>query len=99
MKTAWKRLIRFEDAQGRLLHGEPILPSSDFDLGKVKAADGLKAKVIEGSDIFNTTGETSVSDEVVSVKRILAPIRAQDVPILRCVGLNYAKHSKRLKVP
>ena len=94
MKTAWKRLIRFEDTQGRILYGEPILPSSDFDIGKFKEADGLKANVITGSDIFNTTGETSVSDEVVSVKKVLAPIKPQDIPILRCVGLNYAKHSK-----
>jgi hypothetical protein len=94
MKTAWKRLIRFEDSQGRILHGEPILPSSDFDIGKVREADALKAKIITGSDIFNTTGETSVSDEVVSVKKLLPPLKPQDVPILRCVGLNYAKHSK-----
>lgn len=87
-------MIRFEDGQGRILHGEPILPSSDFDIGKAREADGLKAKVIEGSDIFNTTGETSVGDEVVSVKKLLAPLKPQDVPILRCVGLNYAKHSK-----
>ena len=94
MRTAWKRLIRFEDTQGRILHGEPILPSSDFDVGKVVDADGLKAKVIAGSDIFDTTGETSVSDEEVSVKKNFSPLKPKDVPILRCVGLNYAKHSK-----
>ena len=93
MKTSWQRLIRFEDSQGRTLYGEPILPSNDFDLGKLKESDSLKAKVISGSDIFDTSGGTSVSHEEVSVKKILSPLKAQDVPILRCVGLNYAKHS------
>ena len=93
MKTAWKRLIRFEDAQGRTLYGEPILPSADFDLGRVKETDGLKAKIISGADIFDTTGNTSVSDEAATVTKLLSPLKPQEVPILRCVGLNYAKHS------
>lgn len=94
MKTAWQRLIRFEDDQGRILYGEPILPKSDFDLGKAEQADGLKAKVISGSDIFDTTGQTTVTNQTANVKQILGPLRPADVPILRCVGLNYAKHSK-----
>jgi 2-keto-4-pentenoate hydratase/2-oxohepta-3-ene-1,7-dioic acid hydratase in catechol pathway len=94
MKTAWKRLVRFEDTQGRTLYGEPILPSADFDIGKVKETDGLKAKIISGSDIFDTTGKTFVSDETATVKKLLSPLKPEDVPILRCVGLNYAKHSK-----
>ena len=92
MKTSWKRLIRFEDSQGRILQGEPILPSGDFDIGKIKEADGLQAKVITGSEIFDSS--SSVSDETVTVKRLLSPLKPQDVPILRCIGLNYAKHIK-----
>ena len=98
MKTSWKRLIRFEDVEGRTLYGEPILPSADFDVGKVKESDGLKARVMAGSDIFDTTGKTSIGDEVATVKKVLSPIKAQDVPILRCVGLNYAKHSELDKI-
>lgn len=94
MKPAWKRLIRFEDTQGRTLYGEPILPSADFDIGKVKEADGVTARIVSGSDIFDTTGKTSVSDETVTVKKLLSPLKSDEVPILRCVGLNYAKHSK-----
>ena len=96
MKVAWNRLIRFEATDGRVLNGEPILPSEDFDIGHVTEKDGLTAKVITGIDIYNDTGDTTVSDEVVTVKRLLGPLVASDVPILRCVGLNYAKHSKHL---
>lgn len=94
MKVPWTRLIRFVSTDGRVLRGEPILPSEDFDLGNVSESDQLKAKIIKGEDPFDTTGQTVVSDEIVTVKKVLGPLAKEEVPILRCVGLNYAKHSK-----
>jgi hypothetical protein len=94
MKLAWKRLIRFEAIDGRTLRGEPVLPDEDFDLGNVKESDRLKARVISGGDIFDTTGKTKVTDEEVIVKKVLGPLAQEDVPVLRCIGLNYSKHSK-----
>ncbi|KAG7284640.1 hypothetical protein NEMBOFW57_009248 [Staphylotrichum longicolle] len=91
MKVAWERLIRFVATDGRTLYGEPILPSPEFDLGNTTAETKLKAKIIQG-DIYDTTGSTKVTDEVVTVKTLLGPLAPSDVPILRCVGLNYAKH-------
>lgn len=93
VKVAWTRLIRFIASDGRTLRGEPILPSEDYDIGNATEADGLKAKVIIGEDIFDTTGQTFVTNEVVGVKKVLGPLAASEIPILRCVGLNYAKHS------
>ncbi|PSR85658.1 hypothetical protein BD289DRAFT_482563 [Coniella lustricola] len=92
MSVAWERLIRFEAEDGRILRGEPILPSPDFDLGTTTEATKLQAKVIRGDDLYDTTGRTTVTDETVTVKTLLGPLAAADVPILRCVGLNYAKH-------
>ncbi|KAJ4032064.1 hypothetical protein NW753_013373 [Fusarium oxysporum] len=92
MKVAWQRLIRFVSTDGRLLRGEPILPTPDFDLGNTTEETKLKARVIEGEDIYDTTGATRVTDEVATVKTLLGPLVASDVPILRCVGLNYATH-------
>lgn len=90
----WDRLIRFEATDGRILRGQPILPvTSDFDIGKVGESDGLRANIIVGDDIFSTDGSTQITDEVVTVKHLLGPLTQKDVPILRCVGLNYAKHS------
>ncbi|KIW23280.1 uncharacterized protein PV07_11491 [Cladophialophora immunda] len=94
MKLPWTRLIRFVATDGRVLRGEPVLPSEDFDLGNVTESDQLKAKVIVGDDIFDTTGKTKVTDEIVTVKKLLGPLAREEVPILRCVGLNYAKHIK-----
>ncbi|KAJ6179283.1 hypothetical protein N7519_009744 [Penicillium mononematosum] len=94
MSLPWKRLIRFIATDGRTLRGEPILPTPTTDLGFITESDSLQARVIEGDDLYDTTGKTRVTDEIVSVKTILGPLAQADVPILRCVGLNYAKHVK-----
>lgn len=93
MPVSWERLIRFVATDGRTLRGEPILPSPDFDLGTTTAETKLQAKVIEGDDIYDTTGTgCRVTDQIVTVQTLLGPLAPTDVPILRCVGLNYAKH-------
>ncbi|KAF5979439.1 fumarylacetoacetate hydrolase [Fusarium coicis] len=92
MKVAWQRLIRFVSTDGRVLRGEPILPNPNFDLGDTTEETKLQARVIEGDDLYDTTGATRVTDEVVTVKTLLGPLVASDVSILRCVGLNYATH-------
>ena len=93
MRVVWDRLIRFIAADGRVLRGQPILPSPDFDLGKIPAGTKLQARVIVGNDIYDTSGRTRVSDEVVVVEKLLGPLAQSDIDILRCVGLNYTKHS------
>lgn len=93
MNLAWNRLIRFVATDGRVLYGEPILGTPDFDLGDTTEETRLQAKVIQGDDLYDTTGATKVTEEVVTVKTLLGPLAASDVPILRCVGLNYATHS------
>ncbi|CAG9981062.1 unnamed protein product, partial [Clonostachys byssicola] len=92
MKVPWSRLIRFQAADGRVLRGEPVLPRPNLDLGLITEADNIQARVITGDDPYDTTGATRVTEELVTVKRILCPLTAKDVPILRCVGLNYLKH-------
>ncbi|OLN94117.1 Uncharacterized protein CCHL11_07148 [Colletotrichum chlorophyti] len=94
MPVAWKRLIRFVANDGRVLRGEPILPHDGFDLGSTTQETRLMAKVINGTDIYDSSGKTQVTDEVVQVKKLLGPLAPEDVPILRCVGLNYATHIK-----
>lgn len=94
MLVPWNRLIRFVATDGRVLRGEPILPTPDFDLGQTDERTNLQARVIIGDDIYDTTGKTRVSEEVVTVQTLLGPLEPNEVDILRCVGLNYATHSK-----
>lgn len=96
MKVCWERVIRFVSDNGRILKGEPLLPSDEYQLGRESEPKNLRARVIVGDDIFSESGACHVSDETVSVKRLLSPLAAEEVPILRCVGLNYVKHSMYL---
>ncbi|KAH7119960.1 fumarylacetoacetate hydrolase family protein-like protein [Dendryphion nanum] len=91
---SWKRLIRFEATDGRILRGEPILPSPDFDVGTTTEQTGLRAKVIDvaNADIFDAA--TKVTDEEATVKKLLGPVTTDEVPIIRCIGLNFIKHIK-----
>jgi hypothetical protein len=91
--TSWKRLIRFESSDGRVLRGEPILPSEDFDVGSTTEKTGLKARVIQVAEGGIFDAATKVTDEEVTVKRLLGPVEASEVPIIRCIGLNFIKHS------
>lgn len=91
MPVGWSRLIRFLATDGRVLRGEPIFPSADFDLGNVTEKDQLQAKIIHGDDIFGD--ETKVTEELATVKEMLGPLTPADVPTIRCIGLNYRKHS------
>lgn len=53
----------------------------------------LEAKLLQGEDIYDTTGATKVIDEVAVIKKILGLVTSRDVPILRCIGVNCAAHS------
>lgn len=90
----WSRLVRFVSTDGRLLRGEPILPSADFDIGLVSSSTKLTAKVLAGDDLFDVSGKTHLTEEIVTVQKLLGPLAPEDVPNLRCVGLNYKTHSE-----
>lgn len=91
MALPWKRLIRFVAADGRTLFGEPVGSPQNMNWERVSY---LQARVLVGDDIYDTTGKTRLGDEIVDVKTLLGPLNENNVPILRCIGLNYMKHSE-----
>jgi Fumarylacetoacetate (FAA) hydrolase family len=88
--VSWKRLIRFEDANGTIHHGEPIVEDGQ-DVGAIFESGNLEAYPIEGNDIY---GDCRVTSERVAVEKLLGPLGQEEVPIIRCVGLNYMLHIK-----
>lgn len=89
--VAWDRLIRFVSASdGKTKFGEPILESSEADVAELARKGGLEVNVLEGSDALSAQ-PTGGKDQV---KTLLGPLRPQDVPIIRCIGLNYNTHIK-----
>ncbi|KAA8902968.1 hypothetical protein TRICI_005774 [Trichomonascus ciferrii] len=88
--VTWTRLIRFIATDGKTYKGEPIV-STDEDIGKLHESDRtLQALEIKGDDIFSD--ECIVSDNVLEVKKLLGPLVPDDVPLVKCVGLNYMNH-------
>lgn len=89
--VVWKRLIRFEANDGRLYFGEPLVEETD-DVGRLADAGKLKALVVIGEDVFADSARVTTEEE--TVKKLYGPLIAAQVPIIRCVGLNYMKHIK-----
>ncbi|KAF2729512.1 fumarylacetoacetate hydrolase family protein-like protein [Polyplosphaeria fusca] len=94
MAPNWDRLIRFVSTDGQILRGQPIMPSPDFDIGTTTEETGLKAKIIKvaNDNVFDEA--TKVTDEEATVKKLLGPVEQSEVPIIRCIGLNFMKHIK-----
>ncbi|KAK4504107.1 hypothetical protein PRZ48_005022 [Zasmidium cellare] len=87
--TAWDRLIRYVSAKdGKVRLGEPIVSDSKPDIDALAQKGGLKVKVLEGPNPIEAK-QTGEEDEV---KSLLGPLTPQDVPIVRCIGLNYKTH-------
>lgn len=92
---SWDRIIRFEGADGKAAFGEPCITADEvFSVQELAGKGQLRAKCFEGVDIFSL----KPTDKVVEVKSLLPCLTADDVPIVKCVGLNYMKHSKLLTV-
>lgn len=85
---AWSRLIRFLDEKNEVHLGDSVSESAQ-DLKNLLEAGNLTANELVGTDIF----DAKPTGNVIQVKKLLGPLTPQDVPIIRCVGLNYAKHS------
>lgn len=51
--------------------------------------------MIQG-DIF---GQHQVTDKVVEIKTLLAPLARHDIKTVRCLGLNYEQHAKESNLP
>ena len=89
---SWTHLIRFE-SQGRICYGDAIFPegADPTDVAKIAHDGKLKAAAIEGDVLSN---KYKVTSEVLEVTKLLSPLTRTQVPIIRCIGLNYMKHSK-----
>jgi hypothetical protein len=96
--VAWDRLVRYipEGGENTICYGDAILADSEIDKIAQLANEGkLKVKVLQGDNALDAkpTGKIDV------VKKLLGPLEAAEVPIIRCIGLNYKTHSKWKLLP
>ena len=89
--TSWDRLVRYVSAKdGQTRYGEPIVSDSKPDIDQLALDGKLEVNILEGASpmVAKANGEKD------TVKQLLGPLTPKDVPIIRCVGLNYKTHSK-----
>lgn len=91
MSTVWNRLIRFVGDDDETYFGEPLNVNNEETVNKLFENGVLEAKIITG-DIFSLSAV--ISDKIVKVSQILSPLSVDQVPIIKCIGLNYRGHSK-----
>jgi hypothetical protein len=87
--NTWNRLIRFVNDSGNETFGDPEI-QNDKDFADRLAKNDLWAIEYKGQSPVSqlTQGER------IHVKAVRELLRSSDVPIIRCIGLNYIKHSK-----
>lgn len=86
---SWQRLIRFVTESGVTTYGDPCIDQKD-NVEDLVARKELFAIRLEGNDPFQLTR----TDERVRVERLLGVLGAENVSIIKCIGLNYVKHSQ-----
>ena len=89
---SWTRLIRFADDNGKETFGEPLI-ENDQQLTELLGKGELYATEYLGSSPVSSLTQ----GEKVHVKELRDILRPSDVPIIRCIGLNYTKHSENLQ--
>lgn len=88
--TSWDRLVRYVSKDGDVKYGEPIVEGKNPDIDGLAQRGELRVKVLHGTTPFDAkaTGEED------QVKQLLGPLTPKDVPIVRCIGINYKTHSE-----
>ena len=86
---SWSRLIRFEDEDGSGYFGEPDIENAE-QLSTFLEENQLYAFELSGSSPFDLSAERGARKRVKALRGILEP---NNVPLIKCVGLNYMKHS------
>jgi hypothetical protein len=91
----WSRLIRFvpEGRDETPVYGEPV--GDDLsDIGALADAGKLSAKLVEPGREGPLAQSARITDNVVKVQRLLGPLGPDDCTDIKCIGLNFRKHSK-----
>ncbi|KAL3481007.1 hypothetical protein BJX99DRAFT_194835 [Aspergillus californicus] len=95
MTGKWTRLIRFIAKEDGQVHLGQVDATQFPDVGlSVLNGEQVTTKLITGS-IFDGV----VTDKTLHVARLLSPIGTEDVPIIRCMGLNYRDHAREANMP
>ncbi|EGN92049.1 hypothetical protein SERLA73DRAFT_191696 [Serpula lacrymans var. lacrymans S7.3] len=90
IKTQWTRLIRFVAVETGMVHiGQPVNGNLDIGLA-FHFKETIKAYEILGSYLDPAA---QLSNNILTVKELLAPLSREEMKTVRCLGLNYSDHA------
>jgi len=93
MTQTWSRFIRFVATEtGQVHYGQPAGEQLDVGIAAWNKQT-IKAYEISGSPLNQTA---RVTNNMLTVKELLAPIPREEIRTVRCLGLNYVDHAQRL---
>ncbi|KAK7206982.1 fumarylacetoacetate hydrolase [Myxozyma melibiosi] len=91
----WTHLIRFIAVEDNQIHLGQVDASTYPDVGlSTFKGEKIVAKLVTGT-IFDGV----VTDKELTVAHLLSPIAMDEVPIIRCLGLNYKDHAREASMP
>ena len=94
MSSKWTHLIRFIAQEDGQIHLGQVDPKTYPDLGILT----VEKKTIKANLIIGTIFDGTVIDKTMTVSQLLPPISIEEVPIIRCLGLNYRDHAIEAKM-
>jgi hypothetical protein len=101
--VCWSRLIRYKTEQdGSTRYGDAGATPKSVDLGQLAEQGALFVRPLhvgvlgplDESVAFASTDKENVE----KVHTLLSPLAERDIPLFRCIGLNYKTHSKSMNV-
>ena len=95
MAPGWTHLIRFVAEEDGQIHLGNIDAKKYPDIGlSTFKGEKVSAQLVSGSAFDGV-----VTGKTLTVKQLLSPIAMHEVPIIRCLGLNYRDHAKEANMP
>src|SRR5271168_3682881 len=91
---AWTRLIRFQDDAGATRFGEPVIDSAE-DLNLLLERGELFASDFEGCKPICVDKPNLKAAR----QKILGILTPEDVPVIKCISLNYTKYIQGGQTP
>ena len=95
MSSKWTHLIRFIAQEDGQIHLGQVDPKTHPDLGVLI----VEKKKVEAKVIIGTIFDGIVTDQTMTVSQLLPPLSMDEVPIIRCLGLNYRDHAIEANLP
>ncbi|KAG5928606.1 hypothetical protein E4U42_000320 [Claviceps africana] len=95
MAPDWTRLIRFVAREDGQIHLGEVSPTEHADIGLAL----LEGKTVSARAITGSVFDGLVSSTTLTVQHLLCPLSPDDVPLIRCLGLNYRDHAAEAGLP